>query len=1764
MKQVYSMIALLLLCALLPLAGVAQTRRTTDGYTPADAQRGETLGSYPLSGFDTVNLFNRSMTFSLSLADLTGRGGLSASVPLVIDPLLIVETVQGSGQYTLIDTQAPFYATATLKMQQMSAPIYGSSPPCGQGQAAYSYVVTRFKFTDLTGAEYVFHSTASTAPYYISNVCAGSVGANRGKTFVTADATAATLVTDADVVDVYSASASMVEAVAGNATVIFRDGTRYRFDSNGLLSYIQDRNGNRVTFTNLGSTITDPNGRTISILKNNPSSGIDTIRVKGFGGANRDVKVYYSSLSGCLRQGSSVQTVQTLFPSINSPTGNFNPTRVSQVELPNGTSYYFRYNSYGELARVILPTGGGYDYEYTDEVGGGGFDASNLIIVRPLTKRTIYRTLALTDDPANPTAANVERKEIYSLVTGATNTRVTQVETRDGNNVLQAQTKHHFHDVGYAICSAEQMPPWSNGKEFKVEQYQVTGGSLGSVAHTVEHTWSPTPPTSFSCSATPPSNPKIVETKTTLNDVNLVSKQTFVYDSYHNRTEVWEYDFGSGSPGSLLRKTVTSFLTTNPNQSNANYATDTGIHIRNLPVQVSVYDAGGTERARTVFDYDNYGTYSLTDRSGIVQHDSNYSTSYQKRGNATSVTRHVTVGGSTTVTYSKFDIAGNLVKIVDPRGKATDFDFSDNFGLPDGSLTHSAPSELSSGQYAFAFPTKTTNAIGHESFRQYSYYLGEIVDTEDANGVKTSKYYDDALDRMTKQISAVGLSAQMQTFYTYDDANRKVIVENDQSASNDKNLKSVSKYDGLGRTTRLAKKEDSSNWSIIDTEYDALGRAYRTSNAYRSTNYDTATTPSGTWTTTSFDGLGRVTQVQTPDGATSTATYSGNATTVQDPASKKKKTVVDALGRATSVILDPGGSAEATTAYVYNVFDKVVKSTQTDGSDTQYRYWLYDGLGRLKAARYPEQAAPHSITDTVSGNNSWSNVNTYDANGNITEILDARSVSTYFGFDDINRMEGYAYSDSSDVVNFYYDRSGLTYGKGRLDYAESLGSINGVGLAYSKVVVDTYDPFGRVKKQTTSMSNSSGTYQRSYPVEQTYNLVGQVTQVKYPSGKTVDTTFDVAGRVATMSGNIGAGFANYVTGVTYNPSHLPLKETWGTNTTLYLNRHYNIRLQNYDIRLGTSSTNEWGFDRGALFYYYSSDYHWDGDGTTGATGNNGNIWRAHHFFPLDNGVQEWVIATQYYTYDAFNRLKDVEEFSETYLSGVYNYSSSVFKQIYLYDNFGNRRIDATNSTGPINKKAYDINKATNRVVVPSGQTGTITYDNAGNMVYDSYTTAGGSANRQFDGSSRLRRSYDNGQVDYVYDMNGKRSRKRKGSVETWYVYGIQGELLAEYNYNTAATSPQKEYAYKDGQLLIYGATGDNIKWVVNDILGTPRMFVDWWGDLNGSAGIQRHDYLPFGEELLAGIGVRTTGRGYPAATVSGKGFTGQYHDNETALDYFGARYYNNIAGRFISVDPLDASGRIGGPQTWNRYSYVSNMPLAYVDPSGMQQEIVYRPDKEEIEKKRREKKKRKQGVPGLLFLSGGFGSERNTRDLKAFNGSLTYQPRRTERSGNFVAASMAVDFFASYGEAIDVYHAEAGLSLDEYGKLVNALRDKETIIIYGYSHGAAEAVEIAGALTLMGVHVDALILVDPPNVLGAANGVATMRNENISLGVLVTSGNFALGASGASHPPGFMVMEYPNAGHIEVGKESKKPLTDIINRLLHDRGVQPRTHHKPR
>ncbi len=387
------------------------------------------------------------------------------------------------------------------------------------------------------------------------------------------------------------------------------------------------------------------------------------------------------------------------------------------------------------------------------------------------------------------------------------------------------------------------------------------------------------------------------------------------------------------------------------------------------------------------------------------------------------------------------------------------------------------------------------------------------------------------------------------------------------------------------------------------------------------------------------------------------------------------------------------------------------------------------------------------------------------------------------------------------------------------------------------------------------------------------------------------------------------------------------KERFGTSTNLYHNLHYNTRLQLVDIRLGDGSTDEWNWTRGALVFYYGTTARdsWNAFATTN-TDNNGNVLRQVNYVPLSGGGNV-IPQLDDYTYDALNRIASMTEAQQN-SSGTWTYG--VTSQTFTYDRWGNR----TSVTGQTAQSWSTTEAAaTNRLKLTSGNvcTGTkvgLCYDAAGNLVFDNQLGSGG--DRTYDAEGRILTAAGGGTNKYAYDADGKRVRRQVGSAQYWQVYGIGGELVAEYQWNGTTATLQKEYGSGGGAMIV-AESATVVRWLVTDHLGTPRIIADQSGSLGG---VTRHDYYPFGEENLSGATIRTTGNGYQAEGVRQK-FTGYERDTETNLDYAQARYYANLLGRFTSVDPLHASGVITDPQSWNRYAYVGNRPLKIIDPSGL-------------------------------------------------------------------------------------------------------------------------------------------------------------------------------------------------------------------------------------
>lgn len=73
---------------------IAAQTSATDGKTPTGLAPGTPAGSYSLSGFDNVNLFNGNLNFSLPLINVRGRGGAAYTATLPIEQRW--RTVSGS------------------------------------------------------------------------------------------------------------------------------------------------------------------------------------------------------------------------------------------------------------------------------------------------------------------------------------------------------------------------------------------------------------------------------------------------------------------------------------------------------------------------------------------------------------------------------------------------------------------------------------------------------------------------------------------------------------------------------------------------------------------------------------------------------------------------------------------------------------------------------------------------------------------------------------------------------------------------------------------------------------------------------------------------------------------------------------------------------------------------------------------------------------------------------------------------------------------------------------------------------------------------------------------------------------------------------------------------------------------------------------------------------------------------------------------------------------------------------------------------------------------------------------------------------------------------------------------------------------------------------------------------------------------------------------------------------------------------------------
>ena len=371
--------------------------------------------------------------------------------------------------------------------------------------------MTRLFFITPDGTEYELRDQlyAGQPQLVTGGVCnGGRVAVSRGTIFTSADGNAATFVSDQPISDKAYAGFSGSERIYPSGYLMLKDGSRYRIDG-GKVTWLRDRNGNRLSFAYATNymEITDSLKRKVTVeyfvTDIAPYGQCDRITYRGFNGATRVIRVSSTSLSNVLRPGHTIKTYKQLFPELNGSSSgtSWNPTRVSKVWMPDDRNYQLFYNSYGELARVVLPTGGAMEYDYTpgsgclDEMGSNCTDlaAEALEIYRRVTTRRVYKDGETLEQKMTFSDPN---EGCTSYPCGGDTTVTVDHYSATGGRMLKEKHYYYGKSADTLWQVATSYPPWKHGREYRSETHDSTSTEASpQLLRTVENTWAQRTPT---------------------------------------------------------------------------------------------------------------------------------------------------------------------------------------------------------------------------------------------------------------------------------------------------------------------------------------------------------------------------------------------------------------------------------------------------------------------------------------------------------------------------------------------------------------------------------------------------------------------------------------------------------------------------------------------------------------------------------------------------------------------------------------------------------------------------------------------------------------------------------------------------------------------------------------------------------------------------------------------------------------------------------------------------------------------------------------------------------------------------------------------------------------------------------------------------------------------------------------------------------------------------------------------------------------------
>ena len=813
------------------------------------------------------------------------------------------------------------------------------------------------------------------------------------------------------------------------------------------------------------------------------------------------------------------------------------------------------------------------------------------------------------------------------------------------------------------------------------------------------------------------------------------------------------------------------------------------------------------------------------------------------------------------------------------------------------------------GPVAAVKQVRRINGIDWQATQTLNPAWGVPTEQGDANGKVIRQSYD-ALGRVTAvwKPNRIGKSASVTYTYNVRATGGSVVVTSTLHPSGTRYLTSYSFLDSLmrPRQTQAPEAISAGGRVLTDTLYDTAGRAFK-----KNGPVVVAGPP------------GETMERPQPD-----AEALGQTITEFDSAGRERAQEFRVRGvvrwRAASgfggdrVDLTPAAGDHPTSTWTDAQGNTVRRRDyhgalgSTGYTDTTYRYnrkgqldQVRDAAGNIWSYGYDLLGRKISVDDPDLGQSSA----TYTDQGDMRTSTDAEGQTLWSDYDVLGRKTAMREGSATGRLRaaWRYDAIGTTLWLG-----QKVGSVRyerdpATGREYEYVdavggFTNLYQPTTRTVTIPDSQPGLAGNYSYVYG----YTESGEPATTRMPGvgglpGETLTVAYDDFGRPKTLSTNVSSTGDNEFlvngTGYTRFGELSLIGRRSGTSRWLDTGYTYEEGTRRLSRALTTRETVP------ALV----ADVRYDRDAA-------GNITAIRDVATNDN---------QCFTHDYAQRLVEswtpadgdcaVARRTQQGLGGPAAYWHS-----YEYDAIGNRTrsVERTGTTSVERTYRYpaagaDQPHALQSMQTVGGGTATYTYDRVGRTVTrpaDGLTGAGQALT--WDMENHLATSTDSdGAGAYVYDANGNRLVRREGGVRTLYLPDQEVKLVAG---QPAAGTRYIQYA---GQTVAV-RTITGLQWQVNDQQGT------------GSASVRVADQAvtvrrqtPFGGD-----------RGAAVAWPTERGFVGGTKDAGTGLTHIGAREYDPVIGRFVSVDPIID---VNDPDQMHGYNYSDASPILFSDPDGL-------------------------------------------------------------------------------------------------------------------------------------------------------------------------------------------------------------------------------------